>query len=159
MRARYRCEPDDRISGKPARETPSRGKTAGAVLSPLTPEPFELRVYPGRERVRVVVVGELDLATAGRLEARLRELGEAGFEHLVLDLHGLTFIDCAGLRAVLAADRRACQDGKRFGVICPDGPVRRLLTLTDVHHQLIFWRDRLPPCWPSPRPGAGLRRP
>ncbi len=46
--------------------------------------------------------GELDIATASVLEARLDELEAHGSgTHLLVDLAGLAFIDSTGLRALL----------------------------------------------------------
>ena len=52
------------------------------------PEPFRVEVYPERDSVRVVPVGEVDIATVGEIDARLRELSQAGF--------GVSCSTCAG---------------------------------------------------------------
>ena len=93
----------------------------------------ELR--PERERVRVVADGELDLATAPALDDQLRELHRAGFAHVVVDLRRLTFIDCAGLRALLDAHARAAADSTKLTLL-GGPPVRRLLALTGADRQL-----------------------
>jgi anti-anti-sigma factor len=41
------------------------------------------------------------------LEAQLRELHDVGFEHVVLDLRELAFIDSTGLRLILSEDKRS----------------------------------------------------
>jgi hypothetical protein len=51
---------------------------------------------PERDSVRVVPVGELDLATVPILEARSPELREAGARPVLRGVRGLLFIDSVG---------------------------------------------------------------
>ncbi len=61
---------------------------------------FDLTVKPDPQGGRRLTLrGELDLATAGRLEAALAEAGGP----VVLDLTGLTFMDSTGVRMLLEA--------------------------------------------------------
>ena len=53
------------------------------------------------------VRGELDLGTAGLLSDQLSLLLGAGSPRLVVDVGGVSFLDCAGLRVLLRA-RTAC---------------------------------------------------
>jgi anti-sigma B factor antagonist len=76
------------------------------------------------------VGGELDLATAPALAARLRELDDAGSKRLVVDLRALEFMDCSGLRVLVAARTRARRRDGRFEVACGQDQVQRLLKLT-----------------------------
>jgi anti-anti-sigma factor len=55
------------------------------------------------------VAGDLDLATAGRFGAALQQALSAD-STLVLDLAEVTFVDAAGLRAILQAAQ--CRDGE-----------------------------------------------
>ena len=66
------------------------------------PHGFAIRVQPGREAVGVQPIGELDLPGSRRLSTAVEELVEAGFADIVIDLSGLVFIDCAGVRVLLA---------------------------------------------------------
>ncbi|MGH2909214.1 MAG: STAS domain-containing protein [Solirubrobacteraceae bacterium] len=84
----------------------------------------------------MVAVGELDLATAPLLEDQLRDVTDAGFAHIVLDLRGLTLIDCAGLRVLLGAHARAGETATQLTVRCDPGQVARVLALTGVDHHL-----------------------
>jgi anti-anti-sigma factor len=61
-------------------------------------------VAGGRHTVRMV--GELDLASAPKLEDTLKRLDSP--DAVTLDLSGLTFIDCCGLRSVLSV-RKTCE--------------------------------------------------
>ena len=89
--------------------------------------PFRIDVYPERDTVRVVPVGELDLATANLLEDQLHELHSAGFERVVLDLHELAFIDSSGIRILVAEHQFAERAGHAFSLICGPPAVQRAL--------------------------------
>ena len=78
---------------------------------------------------RVQVTGELDLATAERLERTLRD-AQAEARQVVLDLRRLTFMDCSGMRVILGAAQRARQAGDRLTVVPGPAQVERVFTLT-----------------------------
>lgn len=101
-------------------------------------EPFRVEVHARRQVVHVVPIGELDIATAGQLDTQLRELGDAGFGELVLDLGQLTFIASDGAHLLLEADRRARQAGSRLRILRGGATIDRLLALTGVDRQLEF---------------------
>ena len=98
-------------------------------LLPNDYAPFHIDVHPERDVVRVVPVGELDLATAPELEAQLHELGRSGFERLVLDLRRLRFVDSAGVRVIVGADQHAGASGREFSIIGGSPAVQRALEL------------------------------
>lgn len=82
----------------------------------------------GVDAAWVRVVGELDIATAPRLE---QTLGRAGIRpRVVLDLRQLTFIDCSGLNLIVQASIRASRAGRRLVLVRGHSQVDRLLTLT-----------------------------
>lgn len=97
---------------------------------PGAPPPFRLQLDPRRATIVVAVQGEIDISTAGELAARLREMMEAGFRRVVLDLREVTFIDSSGLRAVIQA--RAASDRAEVEFALVPGPkaVQRLFELT-----------------------------
>jgi anti-sigma B factor antagonist len=87
--------------------------------------------------VTIRLVGELDLATADGFSERSDQLLAEGFEHLVLDLRALTFMDSSGLRSILTL-HHAAGTSTRLEII--DGPdhVQRLFTLTGLRRFLQF---------------------
>jgi anti-sigma B factor antagonist len=91
--------------------------------------PFAVDVHPEREIVRVVPVGELDLATSPQLERQLHELRSSGFDHVVLDMRQLTFIDSSGIRVVVAEHRHADTSDRRFSLIRGPRAIQRVLEL------------------------------
>ena len=98
-------------------------------------------VEPDREVVRVIPIGELDIATVGQLAAQLTELRDAGFKCLVLDLRRLEFMDSSGLHLILDADAHARTNGHDFSVIPGPPVIQRLFELSGVGHDVRF-RER-----------------
>jgi anti-sigma B factor antagonist len=98
-----------------------------------------LAVQPDRDRVIVRLVGELDLAVAGRVEATVKELVDVGFADIVLDLRGLSFMDSAGVHMLVSTKRCAEQATCRVSAI-PGGTAnaQRVLELTGAESLLHF---------------------
>jgi len=60
------------------------------------------------ERITMIVNGEIDMATAPQFrDAMTDHLGHGSPTSMHLDLSGVTFMDSAGVYAMLAAKRRA----------------------------------------------------
>ncbi len=74
--------------------------------------------------------GELDLATAPVLEARLAEAESTNPELIVIQMTAVGFIDSTGLRVLLSAAARARAGGWRFQISAPAEQVSKLLELT-----------------------------
>ena len=106
------------------------------------PHGFAIRVQPGREAVSVQPIGELDLPGSRRLSIAIEELVEAGFADIVIDLGGLVFIDCAGVRVLLAQHAAAVRDGRRLSLIHGRACIRRVFALTETLDMLPFERHR-----------------
>ena len=102
-------------------------------------KPLELRTEQDQGVPRLVVSGELDLASAGELDASLKQLESSEPPILVLDLRELEFMDSTGLRSVIAADARARDRGARLVVVRAPGEVDRVFSLTrmDQHLELV----------------------
>ena len=94
-------------------------------------------VHPNGQGVMLRVGGEVDLATSPQLHAKLVDLvevGEAG--RVVVDLTPVAFMDSTGLGVLLAAHKRARANGRRVLLVCPEGPVLRVLRLTGMDKAL-----------------------
>ena len=103
----------------------------------------------GREAASVRVAGEVDLATAGRLDEALREaLGYARL--VVLDLRRMPFMDSSGLRVILDATGRARSRGARVVMTGASAQVETLLDVTGTRPHLDLLETR--------RPEAGAER-
>lgn len=105
---------------------------------PGAPRPFRIDVEPHRATVVVAAHGEIDLATAGTLSGELREVIDAGFRRVALDLRDVSFIDSTGLRAVLEAREVAAGKGVDLMLIPGPEPVQRLFDVTGTGAVLNF---------------------
>jgi len=75
------------------------------------------------------VAGDLDLATAPLLEDALADVGASV---VVIDLSGCSFLDSAGIRALVGAARRLADGGRSLRVVAADSGIVRLLEITGV---------------------------
>jgi anti-sigma B factor antagonist len=99
---------------------------------------FEVDVRPDRDVVHVEPTGELDMATAPLVRRHVDELLASGFTDVVIDLRGLEFIDCSGLRLLRELDADARSDGWRLTLVEGDDGIQRIFTLTDTVATLPF---------------------
>lgn len=102
-----------------------------AMARETRPE-LAIKVERRDSRMRVELLGELELATASRLRARLAELESEKPELLVLDLRPLEFMDSAGLREVIETVRRARAEERKVAVVKTHGPIESVLDVTRV---------------------------
>ena len=86
--------------------------------------------------VHIALKGELDLSTVERVQEELRRAEAGGPPLLVLDLSRLTFLDSTGLRAVVTADERAREAGRRLVVVRGPEAVHRVFTITRLEERL-----------------------
>lgn len=105
---------------------------------PGAPEPFGTTLEPHRETIVVKARGEIDTATAGQLGKQLRELLDAGFRRVVLDLRAVDFIDSTGLRAILETHAASRGTGVGFALIQGRPDARRLFEVTGAAAELEF---------------------
>ena len=96
-----------------------------------------LTITVRRERGVVIaaVTGDIDISTVTRLRERLFELADNG-ETLIVDLNRVTFIDSAGLGALVGAARRAATHGGSLHAVCARPQTRKLLWLTGVDRRI-----------------------
>jgi anti-sigma B factor antagonist/stage II sporulation protein AA (anti-sigma F factor antagonist) len=89
---------------------------------------------PGRLVVRPV--GELDIATVGRLRGAITERVDG--EDLVVDLRGLAFLDTSGLQLVVELHRRSQADGFVLTLVRGGTPVQRVFEIAGLEGILPF---------------------
>jgi anti-anti-sigma factor len=103
----------------------------GATLSYTTPS--SVRVH-----------GDLDFRSAPLVrDALVEAISQPLGEDVQVDLAGVTFLDCAGLGALIAASNAARTRARRIFVTNPSGAARRVLEICDLL---------------TPNPGRGNRR-
>ena len=122
---------------------PERSTGQPPVPLPL----FEIDVATEDGTVVIRVKGELDLYERPRLERALKKAEASQARRVVLDLEELTFIDAAGIYALVAASRRSRGNGNRLRVTRGKGNVAGMFRLTALHMTLPFL---------SPTPPSGL---
>jgi anti-sigma B factor antagonist len=88
--------------------------------------------------VAICVSGELDLATADRLQRELERVEASDARSIILDLSGLTFMDSTGIRLLLSAHARSRADSDRLTMLRGSAAVQRVLQLTGVADLLPF---------------------
>ncbi len=88
------------------------------------------------DRVVFVLVGELDIASAPLLQGAVEDAGVEPNVNIVLDLHGLQFIDSTGLRVILAVRKACAGRGQELAVTKGALQVERLLSVTGVGEHL-----------------------
>jgi anti-anti-sigma factor len=96
-------------------------------------QPAAAAVASSHERHSVVVTlpSEIDLTNASEVQDALARALESGTAVVVADAAETTFCDCAGVRALMCAHRRATAAGTELRVASPTSPeVRRILGLT-----------------------------
>jgi anti-anti-sigma factor len=112
----------------------------------------------------VTISGEIDIQSGPQLRDQLLSIIRRHSARLVLDLTGVTFIDCAGINVLLAARRRAQLEGGSLRVLRASPRVQRVIALARLHHVLMpttlpdvaaSWgsigRDHLPEFLPGPQ--------
>jgi anti-anti-sigma factor len=108
----------------------------------------------GLDAAWVHLTGELDIATTPRLEQTLAQ-AQLRARLVVLDLRGLAFIDCCGMRAMIAASARARERAHRLIVLRGPPNVDRVFALSGGADDVeIYDLDPLEP----PRPSAAATR-
>ena len=112
---------------------------------------------PGDGGTIVAISGEVDVCTEAQLQQSLLRIIRERPANLMLDVSGVSFMDCAGLRALRATLRRAEMRGVYLRLIATSAAVRRIIELTGAQEALAIDRsttdhsdlDLVIPCFSS----------
>jgi anti-sigma B factor antagonist len=116
------------------------------VTSPFV-EPFSVAEHEEGGVSVIAVSGELDIASAPQLCARLDASRARRQPRLLVDLTSVDFCDSTGLRALLGAASEVRAHGGRFAIVCPPGgDVARLLEVVGAAEWMAIHGD----------PGSGM---
>jgi anti-sigma B factor antagonist len=107
------------------------GRNPAPLDLSAVPEPFRVVESTANGRRLITPCGELDLATAPQLEARL-----AGNIDTALDLSELSFIDSTGIRLLVSTAQRAQAEAWEFAVRNPQPAVLRVIKLVAIEQHL-----------------------
>lgn len=108
-----------------------RARSRWCTMSDDAETAFKVTLEPGASSMRVVVAGELDIATVPELSPHVTAADDG--DAVILDLAAVTFIDSTGLRLLIEAHAAL---GERLRIV-PSPACERLFEITGV-------RDRLP---------------
>jgi anti-anti-sigma factor len=106
---------------------------------------FCLRHPAEAQCIRIVIIGELRLATASRVRSVIRRAQDDARE-VICDLGDLSSVDAFGAYALVDAAARARQNGVRLTLVHSPPLVRRILGLLGLDSAL-----GMDPAAPSPR--------
>lgn len=90
------------------------------------------------ERCRLMLQGELDLATAPVLQAAIRDVQARGVKQLTLDLSDLQFMDSTGLAILVGEHQAADMNGHTFSLRGRTPQIHRLFELTGMLGHFTF---------------------
>ena len=113
----------------------ARGSTTAPPARRLAiGDALTIAVRSERDHAIATIAGEIDISTVSQLRERLAEL--AARRRLVIDLNQVTFIDAAGLSALVAAANRAAAHGTSLHVVCARPKILELFRLTGLDRRL-----------------------
>jgi anti-sigma B factor antagonist len=105
---------------------------------------FEIHTESQAPDARLTVVGELDLATAPRLQEAVQSHLAQGASSIVIDLGRLTFVDSSGLRLFIVLSDRANVEGWSLGLTRPPAESLSVFQITGAEENLPFIEDPRP---------------
>jgi anti-sigma B factor antagonist len=111
-------------------------------LDPGATDLVRIEVSGNSTAARLTASGEVDSSSAPTLRSRLEEVLDDGVTDLVVDLHGVTFLDSAGLCVLAAAHRRAVRDGIGLRVLASSRAVLRPMQITGLYDLLDVVTDQ-----------------
>ena len=107
----------------------------------MAPEPFAITETAEEGRHTLSLSGELDIAAATLLEARVAALCRQHGGEIALDLGRIAFIDSSGLNAILRM-KALCEEHLCDFYLTPGpAPVQRLFDITRMIDRLRFRRS------------------
>ena len=107
------------------------------------PAEFDVKVVSDGDLAVLVLKGELDFSVAPRAVAALDRTDET--RTLVIDLHGLTFMDSAGVHLLIAARDRCRAAGRTLLVVRGPATVHRALAALQLEREFEFVDEPLVP--------------
>jgi anti-anti-sigma factor len=106
-----------------------------------------------RELTLVSVSGELDLHTAGCLQARIEEADTVGARTVLVDLSEISFIDSSALEVLVRESKLLEDRGHSLVLVTNDPRTRRILEVTGLDRVLRAYatlQDALAELTPEP---------
>ena len=93
--------------------------------------PFHLEsIAAGGDRAVLRIDGDIDTCTAPRLRERVMDLAGHGTVHVIADLRGVSFLDSAGLGALVGARKELRRRGGSLMLVAGAGRIVQVLRIT-----------------------------
>ena len=105
---------------------------------------FEIRSELEGDTARLTVTGEIDIATAPRVEEAIATVLAQGASAVIVDLSRLAFVDSSGLRMLITLNDRAGAEGWSLGLLRPPEPAFSVFQITGAEENLPFIEDSAP---------------
>lgn len=118
---------------------PGRRQTVQGPRDPIAWWAVQILEVEIEERdglVHIVLRGELDLSTVGKVQDALHQVESTAPPVILLDLSKLTFLDSTGLRCLVTADQRARETGRRLVLVRGPDAVQRVFAITRLEERL-----------------------
>jgi anti-sigma B factor antagonist len=93
---------------------------------------FEMRATTIGGASAMALSGDLGMETGPQFTDEVETAVWGTVGAFVLDLSGVTFLDSSGLHALLRARAYLAREDRPLVLVCPRGPVRRMLDLASV---------------------------
>jgi anti-sigma B factor antagonist len=106
--------------------------SAPPAPDPERPPPFSVATTTLSGAPCVCARGELDVATVSVLAEPLEQLIRESAGVLVVDLCDVSFLDSTGISVLVRARALLGRGDRELLLVCPPGPLRRVLELTGV---------------------------
>lgn len=98
---------------------------------------FRIETIQTGSALTIAVTGELDGASCAELLERFEALaGAPGTREIVLDLGGVSFIDSAGMRAIVLVERGSTERGLALTISPPPTEITELLEMTGITERI-----------------------
>jgi anti-sigma B factor antagonist len=99
--------------------------------------PFNLEVGGSNERPRLVVSGEIDVATSPILREQLASLVERGARDCTIDIADVSFVDSSGLGVLVGIYKRLAEADGAVHVVGAQPAVRKVFEITGLEAILL----------------------
>jgi anti-anti-sigma factor len=100
--------------------------------------PLEIEEHLAGFAARLTLRGELDIATAPRLEEAIAGVLARDVRELTIDLRALSFLDSSGLRLFIVLAERAVAEGWSLALVRPEMPALSIFQITRAEENLPF---------------------
>jgi anti-anti-sigma factor len=97
---------------------------------------LSISVHRSPTATAIQVCGDVDVSAGSALRSAVEGIVDRGCREVTMDLHDVSFIDCAGLELLISVRKQLRAFGCRMQVGTMSHVVARLLTLTGSHHEL-----------------------